>query len=312
MIKKFFNYLKLAMNMPEKKIITFANQKGGVGKSTLCTLFANALVEAKIPVKVLDYDRQHTIGNRRNDDQRYLNPQDPEKLIERGQSDQFKYEVLSSNLFSAASVANDLRVLSQDDCNLLIDAPGNLLEQGLSTVLCNSDFVVVPFQYEPGSINSTCLFINYCIKLKAASEMKAQLIFVPNHYSPRGGNEKEKKLWEHTKSVFAKYGTVVSPVLYSVELQRINTFTIYSRQRRFIKAAFDEIGRTIFGREHLTRDLTLEEANVPEADIPDSPNDIPVDTTGGNPTDKQAATDVEADYPTSQDPGSLPDTGADI
>lgn len=84
MLKKFFNNLKLAMNMPEKKIITFANQKGGVGKSTLCTLFANALVEAGIPIKVLDYDRQHTIGNRRNDDLRYLNPQDPEKIIERG------------------------------------------------------------------------------------------------------------------------------------------------------------------------------------------------------------------------------------
>lgn len=310
MLKKFFNNLKLAMNMPEKKIITFANQKGGVGKSTLCTLFANALVEAGIPIKVLDYDRQHTIGNRRNDDLRYLNPQDPEKIIERGQSDQFKYEVLSSNLFSAASVANNLRVLSQDDSNLLIDAPGNLLEQGLSTVLCNSDFVVVPFQYEPGSINSTALFINYCIKLKGAGEMKAQLIFVPNHYSPRGGNEKEKRLWEHTRTVFAKYGTVVSPVLYSVELQRINTFTIYSRQRRFIKDTFDEIGKTIFGREHLTRDLTLEETNVPEAEVFDSANGTPIEDSDAKTTDNDAASTIERSVDGIAQ--KHPDTGSDI
>lgn len=140
--------------------------------------------------------------------------------------------------------------------------------------------------------------------------MKAQLIFVPNHYSPRGGNEKEKRLWEHTRTVFAKYGTVVSPVLYSVELQRINTFTIYSRQRRFIKDTFDEIGKTIFGREHLTRDLTLEETNVPEAEVFDSANGTPIEDSDAKTTDNDAASTIERSVDGIAQ--KHPDTGSDI
>ncbi len=46
-------------------IITFANQKGGVGKSTLCTLFANYLHQMGIPVWVIDCDGQSSMGQLR-------------------------------------------------------------------------------------------------------------------------------------------------------------------------------------------------------------------------------------------------------
>ena len=47
------------------KIIVFANQKGGVGKTTLCTLFANFLASKGIPVTVIDCDTQQTIFEKR-------------------------------------------------------------------------------------------------------------------------------------------------------------------------------------------------------------------------------------------------------
>ena len=42
-------------------VITFANQKGGVGKSTLAMLFANWLTERNESVVIIDLDRQSTI-----------------------------------------------------------------------------------------------------------------------------------------------------------------------------------------------------------------------------------------------------------
>lgn len=50
------------------RIIVFANQKGGVGKTTLCTLFANYLAEIKQPVLVIDCDGQQTIFEKRQAD----------------------------------------------------------------------------------------------------------------------------------------------------------------------------------------------------------------------------------------------------
>ena len=55
--------------MKKNITITWANEKGGVGKTTLCTLFANYLSEKKVPdVCVLDCDRQHSIVDKRKFD----------------------------------------------------------------------------------------------------------------------------------------------------------------------------------------------------------------------------------------------------
>lgn len=51
-------------------IITFANQKGGVGKTTLCTLFANYLVAKGKSVIVVDCDGQQTIYEKRQADKK--------------------------------------------------------------------------------------------------------------------------------------------------------------------------------------------------------------------------------------------------
>ena len=42
-------------------IVTFANQKGGVGKTTLCVTFANYLLTKGVNVVVVDCDFQHSI-----------------------------------------------------------------------------------------------------------------------------------------------------------------------------------------------------------------------------------------------------------
>ena len=50
-------------------IIVFANQKGGVGKSTLCLLLANYLVYWKKDVCVIDTDLQQSASLQRQIDE---------------------------------------------------------------------------------------------------------------------------------------------------------------------------------------------------------------------------------------------------
>ena len=64
--------------MNEATIITFANQKGGVGKTTLCTLFANYLVARGKRTIVIDCDGQQTIFEKRKaDHKKYSDLKEP-------------------------------------------------------------------------------------------------------------------------------------------------------------------------------------------------------------------------------------------
>ena len=49
-------------------IVTFANQKGGVGKTTLCVTFANYLVTKGVRLVIIDCDFQHSIMKCRKTD----------------------------------------------------------------------------------------------------------------------------------------------------------------------------------------------------------------------------------------------------
>ena len=49
----------------ENKIILFSNVKGGVGKSTLCSLFATYCAEKGIPTAVVDADLQQSLVRQR-------------------------------------------------------------------------------------------------------------------------------------------------------------------------------------------------------------------------------------------------------
>lgn len=49
----------------KNKIVIFSNIKGGVGKTTLCALFANHLIEHGFPSFVIDADLQASLFRHR-------------------------------------------------------------------------------------------------------------------------------------------------------------------------------------------------------------------------------------------------------
>ena len=114
-------------------VIIFGNQKGGVGKTTLCTLFANYLAAKGKKTLVVDCDNQQTISEKRKVD-RIKKP-----------DTKFLYNVQTFNIANAENVNKLMTELRRMDGVVLVDSPGNLAQQGLIPLFVFSDYVVCPF-----------------------------------------------------------------------------------------------------------------------------------------------------------------------
>ena len=118
-------------------IVTFANQKGGVGKTSLCVTFANYLVTKGVRVVVIVCDFQHSIMKcRKSDIKRY-----GEELI--------PYEVWSYEVNDNTAMTSLVEKLHNDpEIDVaLMDSPGSLMANGLVPKFVNYDIIVVHIQY---------------------------------------------------------------------------------------------------------------------------------------------------------------------
>lgn len=107
-------------------IVTFANQKGGVGKTSLCVTFANYLVTKGVRVVVIDCDFQHSIMKcRKSDIKRY-----GEELIP---YEVWSYEVNDNNAMT--SLVEKLHNDPEIDVALM-DSPGSLMAQRTGADVC--------------------------------------------------------------------------------------------------------------------------------------------------------------------------------
>ncbi len=120
------------------KIIIFGNQKGGVGKSTITTLCANALSQAPFNLKlcIIDNDRQKSIVEARNFDLEDYGEDAP-------------YEVLDMNL---EQLQKNIHHLDQQYDLIFIDTAGRLdismdiQQQEITKALMYADYLFIPFK----------------------------------------------------------------------------------------------------------------------------------------------------------------------
>ena len=206
-------------------VIVFGNQKGGVGKTTLCTLFANYLASIGKRTLVIDCDNQQTISEKRKADERKYTDV------------KFPYNVQPFNIANEEHVQNLMRNLKEMDGVVLIDAPGNLAQQG----------VVCPFQYESTSVNSTATFILFLAKLKEKFPgMHTETFFVVNRHDKRYGKKAELALWAKTDERLSQYGIVTPKIEVKADMQRYNTIEVMSNQRDIVYPTFKFICDHIF------------------------------------------------------------------
>ena len=102
-------------------IITFANQKGGVGKTTLCVTFANYLVTKGVRVAIVDCDFQHSIIKCRKAD------------IKKYDVQYVPYDVLSYEANDKKAIIALIEKMHNDSSLdvVLMDSPGSLQADGL-------------------------------------------------------------------------------------------------------------------------------------------------------------------------------------
>lgn len=137
-------------------IVTFANQKGGVGKTTLCVTFANYLVTKGVRLVIIDCDFQHSIMKcRKTDLKKYGEVQVP-------------YEVWAYEPDDKTAMTSLIEKLHNDPeiDVVLMDSPGSLKAEGLVPMFVNSDIIVVPFHYDLVTVPSTASFLLFLDRLR--------------------------------------------------------------------------------------------------------------------------------------------------
>ena len=232
--------------MDDTIIIIFANQKGGVGKTTLCAVFANYLVKKGCPVLVVDCDGQQSIKERRKND----------LLVYEGQDVKLPYDVVSFDISKTEHLLVFIENLKRSRGIVLVDSPGTLDLQGLVILLCSSNFIVCPFHYDKTTVPSTVGFIGMLARLKAemGNRMNSQLVLIPNRQDPRVGKKAELVLWEQTREAFSNYGIVTPHIPVRADMERFSTISELDNQLEIVSPAFDIIYQAIFGTtEPLTK-----------------------------------------------------------
>ncbi len=209
------------------KILAFANQKGGVGKTTLSILFANYLAWKKKNVVVLDADIQRSITTKREKDREFYADEPPYEVQYVGIGEQEDMQLLMSNAADFDGV-------------VIIDCPGNVRDNGIAPVLANADAIIIPYEYEDLSLEATTDFVQLLNSFKARGSV-AKYIFVPNKIQANIGTAAETSVWKQCANMYSMVGKVVPKIKLKVDLKRIDTYEIVSAQRAAVMDAFEAI-----------------------------------------------------------------------
>lgn len=148
--------------LTDNHIVLFANQKGGVGKTTLCALFANYLDNKNVPLLVLDADIQQTLKDRRDDDLKQLKQNYSEEEV----SKMVHYNIRSVTISNQKNTHNIMEFLKSQKATIIIDTPGNLTQDGFVELIASTDYIICPYHYDMNTLRSTRAFALTVLRLK--------------------------------------------------------------------------------------------------------------------------------------------------
>lgn len=138
-------------------IVAFGNQKGGVGKSTIIAMTANALSQAPFNINlcVIDCDRQHSLAEARSFDEE--------------DTDKVPYPIMG---MSVDGLQDKIYELDQQYDLILIDTAGRLdhtvavENQEITKALMYADYLFIPFRAGSFNLEASMEYLKVANKLK--------------------------------------------------------------------------------------------------------------------------------------------------
>ena len=217
----------------KNKIVLFANQKGGVGKSTLCTFLAHDLTAKDRPVIVADADLQQSLFQLR-----------AMELLQSGKNDEdAPWDLMWIDCRNRNSVSSAIEQLRKLPATVLVDVPGNLSDDNVAPLYMAADVIICPMTYKIFTINSTKRFAETVNKINP----KARLIFVPNGISARKSivDAKKERSYGYELQHNFKGSWLTRDVPRLKCFERISTLEYTSEQEDRLKSAFEGIYKWI-------------------------------------------------------------------
>ena len=214
-------------NLMEMKNITiiFSNIKGGVGKTTLCALFASYLAEKGYPVIAIDADLQASLYRHRQ----------REKDV--APDTQIPWNVEMLNTSDSDKLVQVVNKLKSVPGIVLIDCPGNLNDRNLAYIYQSADTAIIPISFDADTVDATGIFVK---ALKSVSS--ADLVFVPNRINAAERKSEELRQREQTIGFLGLVGTVTPMVKQSVVVKRYSTlYPLEKTQTELLEPAFSRI-----------------------------------------------------------------------
>jgi chromosome partitioning protein len=149
----------------ETKVLSFATQKGGSGKSTLTHMIALALMGKgyKKKVLVIDADEQKNLTNAYARQQKQNNAS-PETAIK-------TYDLISCPL---SEIRNTLKANFGNYDDIFIDLPGTFMASGVKTALLYCDYVFVPIKHSQPDIDSSKEVFKILEEIKKARKERGE------------------------------------------------------------------------------------------------------------------------------------------
>lgn len=209
----------------KNKVVIFSNIKGGVGKTTLCALFASYLAEKGFPVFVIDADLQASLYRHRKREKDV----DPESAVP------WNVELLDTS--DSTKLKEKMKQMKNVPGIVLIDCPGNLNDRNLEHIYKASDIAVIPMSYDADTVDATGIFVK---AFKTVSH--AKLMFIPNRINASEGKAEELRQRAQTTEILGLIGTVTPQIKQSVVIKRYTTlYPIDKFQNAAIEHSFNKI-----------------------------------------------------------------------
>lgn len=201
------------------KVVLIGGQKGGIGKSTMTSFFANFLTNmAEKNVLVIDADDlQHTLVRKRASEINeglYTEDEAPYKLIPAASDD-------VPDLIDSMGDMYDI---------IMVDLPGNLKQSGVVEVYCKADFIFIPLKIDFQNLDSLKLFLQYynedIVEEKLKNNSDCKVVAFLNNVDNRNKDTRE---FLNIKEQFEKMIPVMDEyITRSVLFERgFNTFEAY-------------------------------------------------------------------------------------